>query len=416
MTQRRVVVTGYGALTPLGNTADETWENVTKGVSGTNEITRFDTTKFKTHIACELKDYNPLNYFDKKEVRKYNLFQQYALVASDEAVKKSKIVIDKLDRSRCGVIWGSAIGGLETLMVEISDFNTGDGTPRFSPNLFTKIMFDSVPGMIAQKYKFEGPSYVTVSGCASSSNAIINAYRKIAYNVADLFIVGGSEAPISPIGIGAFSAMKSLSTRNDDYATASRPFDTDRDGFVIGEGAGALVIESLDHAVARNATIYAEIVGTGYSNDNVNTTNPDPKGESAYNAMKSAIASAGMDISDINHINAHASGTKDGDLSETRAIRNLFGDALPKIYVTSTKSMTGHLLGASGAVESVISILSLCDAIVPPTINNTSVDPEIGEGFYFILNKAKKRKINCVMNNSFGLGGHNAVIIFKKFK
>ncbi len=231
-----------------------------------------------------------------------------------------------------------------------------------------------------------------------------------------MFIVGGSEAPISPIGIGAFSAMKALSTRNDDYATASRPFDTDRDGFVIGEGAGALVIESLDHAVARNATIYAEIVGTGYSNDNVNTTNPDPKGESQYNAMKLAIASAGMDISDINHINAHASGTKDGDLSETRAIRNLFGDVLSKIYVTSTKSMTGYLLGASGAVESIISILSLCNAIVPPTINNTSVDPEIGEGFYFILNKAKKRKINCVMNNSFGLGGHNAAIIFKKFK
>ena len=415
MAQKRVVVTGYGVLTPSGKNANEMWQNLVNGVSSANEITRFDTTKFKTRFACEISNYDPADYFDKKESRKLDLFQQYALISCAEAVKQANLVIDKLDRSRCGVIWGSGIGGLETISIEISDFITGDGTPRFSPYFLTKILIDSISGLIATKYKFEGPNYATVSACSSSSNAIIDACNNIRLDKADLFIVGGSEAPICPVGIGAFNAIHALSTRNDEYWCASRPFDKDRDGFVIAEGAGALIIESLDHALARKAPIFAEILGTGLYNDIYHITSPNPEGDAAYHAMKEAVESSEISVSDIDHINTHGTSTIQGDIAELNAIKHLFGEHLPKVFITSTKSMTGHLLGAAGAVETVISVLTILNGIIPPTINHHTNDPDFDHNFNIVFNKCRKHKINCVINNSFGFGGHNTSIILKKY-
>ncbi|MDD4141486.1 MAG: beta-ketoacyl-ACP synthase II [Bacteroidales bacterium] len=415
MALNRVVITGYGALTPLGNNAEAFWQGLVDGVSGASEISHFDASKFKTRFACELKDFDPLDYFDKKEVRKLDPFILYSLIAADEAVKHSRIVPDKLNRERCGVIWGSGVGGLNTLISEINDFSTGDGTPRFSPFFITKIIVDVVPGMVAIKYGFEGTNYSTVAACASSAEAIINAYRNIKYGFQDLIIAGGSEAAISIAGIGGFNGMHALSTRNDDYKTASRPYDKDRDGFVMGEGAGALVIESLEHALKRKATIYAEITGVGSTCDAYHVTAPHPEGIGAYKAMVRALDDAEVKPSDIDYINTHGTSTPIGDSSEIKAIGNLFKDS-DKLLVSSTKSMHGHLLGAAGAVEAVASVMTIQKGFIPPTINHFTDDPDIvATGVNILYDKACKRTSDYVMSNAFGFGGHNTSIIFKRF-
>ncbi|MDR2083521.1 MAG: beta-ketoacyl-ACP synthase II [Bacteroidales bacterium] len=414
MALNRVVITGYGALTPLGNNANDFWQGLINGVSGANEITRFDASKFKTQFACELKNFDPSDYYDKKELRKLDPFTLYALIASDEAFKHAKFQTDRLRKDRCGVIWGSGIGGLETLTTEINDFVTGDGTPRFSPYLITKMIIDIVAGQIAIKYGFEGVNYATVAACASSAVAIIDAYYNIQLGKADVIIAGGSEAPINPVGVGGFNSITALSTRNEDYKTASRPFDKDRDGFVIGEGAGALIIENYDHAVKRKATIYAEIVGTGISCDASHITAPQPEGKGAYKAMQIAINDANIKPEDIDYINAHGTSTPLGDIAELYAIRKLFNDS-SRLAISSTKSMTGHLLGAAGAVEAIASIMSIQHGIMPPTINHFTDDPDIENlKLNIIYNKTKKRKTNYAMSNAFGFGGHNTSIIFKK--
>ncbi|MEI6061144.1 MAG: beta-ketoacyl-ACP synthase II [Bacteroidota bacterium] len=415
MKLRRVVVTGLGALTPLGNTAPEYWSGLVNGVSGAGPITHFDTSKFKTKFACQVKNFDPLNFFDRKEVRKFDPFTLYGMICADEAVKDSGIDAENVDHDRVGVIWASGIGGMTTIFEEISGFNAGDGTPRFSPLMIPKMIADIAAGQISIRYGFRGPNFATVSACASSANALIDAYNYIRLGMADAFVTGGSEAAINVMGVGAFNAMHALSTRNDDPATASRPFDKDRDGFVMGEGGAALIFEDFDHAIARGAKIYAEVAGAGMSADAYHITAPHPEGLGALNAMRSAIKDAGMTIMDIDHVNTHGTSTGLGDVAETAALAKLFGEHSSKVYVNSTKSMTGHLLGAAGAVEAMASIFALQNDIIPPTINHFTDDPEVDQSLTYVFNKALHTTVNVALSNTFGFGGHNATLIFKKF-
>lgn len=415
MKLKRVVVTGLGALTPIGNNVQEYWEALINGVSGAAPIQQFDASKFKTQFACEVKNYDPNNHFDRKEHRKLDLFAQYALVAADQAVVDSGMDIEKVNSDRIGVIWGAGIGGLKTFQDECIAFGNGDGTPRFNPFFIPKMIADIAPGHISMKYNFRGPNFTTVSACASSTNAIIDAYNYIRLGMADAFITGGSEAAVNEAGVGGFNALHALSTRNDDPKTASRPFDLGREGFVLGEGAGALILEELDHALARGAKIYAEVVGSGMSADAHHITAPHPEGLGALNVMKNALADAEMTAEDIDYINVHGTSTPLGDIAESKAIKQVFGDHSYNLNISSTKSMTGHLLGAAGAIEAIASILAVKNDIIPPTINHFEDDPEFDPKLNFTFNKAQKRKVNAALSNTFGFGGHNASAIFKKF-
>jgi 3-oxoacyl-[acyl-carrier-protein] synthase II len=411
---RRVVVTGLGALTPLGNNLHEYWEGLKNGVSGSVMITRFDTEKFKTKFACELKGYDSKMFFDRKEANKLDLYSQYALVATEEAIKDSGLNLDKVDKERVGVIWASGIGGLETFYLAIKDYVLGDGTPRFSPFFIPKMIADIAAGSISIKYGFMGPNFATVSACASSTNAIIDAINYIRWGKADIFVTGGSEASINEPGIGGFNALQALSTNNAEYKSASRPFDQTRDGFVLGEGAGALIVEEYEHAKARGAKIYAELVGTGLTADAYHLTAPHPEGLGARNVMKLAVADAGLNIEDIDYINVHGTSTPLGDVSETKAILSVFGEHAYKLNISSTKSMTGHLLGAAGAIEAIAAIMAVVHDIVPPTINFKVPDPDIDQTLNLTLNKAQNRKVNIAISNTFGFGGHNASVVIKK--
>lgn len=412
---RRVVVTGLGAITPLGNSVEEYWSNLVKGVSSAGPITNFDASKSKTRFACEVKNFNPENYFDRKDVRKYDRYAHFGIVCADQAILNSGMDLEKIDKERVGVIWSSGIGGLDTLVQEVTNFNKGDGTPRFNPFFIPKMIADIAAGHISIKYGFRGPNFAIVSACASSANALVDAMLYIRNGIADVFVAGGSEAAITMVGIGGFNAMHALSTRNDDPATASRPFDKDRDGFVMGEGAGALIFEELEHAKARGATIYAEIAGGGLSADAYHMTAPHPDGLGALLAMKNALTDAGMAITDIDHINTHGTSTPAGDIAEPKAIVRLFGEHSYSININSTKSMTGHLLGAAGAVEAIASVLAVKNNLVPPTINHFTDDPEIDPRLNFTFNKAQERVVNTALSNTFGFGGHNASIIVKKY-
>lgn len=414
MELKRVVVTGIGAITPLGNNVEEYWNNLINGVSGAAPITQFDASKFKTQFACEVKNYDPLNHFDRKEVRKLDLFAQYALISSDEAMIDSEVNIDKVDLDRFGVIWGAGIGGLKTFQEECLAFGQGDGTPRFSPFFIPKMIADIAPGHISMKYGLRGPNFTTVSACASSTNAIIDAMTYIRLGKMDLCVTGGSEAAVCEAGIGGFNALQALSKRNDDPATASRPFDKDRDGFVLGEGGGALILEEYEHAKARGAKIYAEVVGSGLSADAHHITAPHPEGLGAIKVMKNALQDAQMTADDIDYINVHGTSTPLGDIAESKAIREVFGESAYKLNISSTKSMTGHLLGAAGIIESIASILSIKNDIVPPTINHFTDDESFDSRLNFTFNKAQKREVRAALSNTFGFGGHNASAIFKK--
>ncbi len=415
MELRRVVVTGLGALTPLGNSVTEYWNNLIRGVSGAGPITRFDTSKFKTQFACELKNFNAEDYFDRKEARKFDRCSQYGIVCADQAVKDAGIEIDGVDVNRVGVIWASGIGGLETFITEVSAFASGDGTPRFNPFFIPKMISDITAGHISMKYNFRGPNFATVSACASSTNALADALMYIRLGKADIFVTGGSEASITTAGMGGFIAMHALSTRNDDPTTASRPYDMDRDGFVMGEGAGALIFEELGHALKRGAKIYGEVVGAGLSADAHHITAPHPEGLGAILSMKMAVEDAGISTDMVDHINTHGTSTPAGDIAEPKAIVSLFGDNAFKMNINSTKSMTGHLLGATGAIEAIATLLATKNNIVPPTINHFTDDPEI-PALNFTFNEAQEREVNYALSNTFGFGGHNASIIFKKFK
>ena len=415
MAARRVVITGLGAITPLGNTVGEYWNNLVKGVSGAGPITRFDASKFKTHFACEVKNFNPEDYFDRKEVRKYDRYAHFGIICADQAILDSGMDLEKVNKDRIGVIWSSGIGGLETFQQEVTGFVKGDGTPRFNPFFIPKMIADIAAGHISIKYGFRGPNFAIVSACASSANALVDAMLYIRNGLADVFVAGGSEAAITPVGIGGFNAMHALSTRNDDPATASRPFDKDRDGFVMGEGAGGLILEELEHAKARGAKIYAEIAGGGVSADAYHMTAPHPVGLGAILAMRHALADAGMKLEDIDHINTHGTSTPVGDIAEPKAILGLFGEQAYKININSTKSMTGHLLGAAGAIEAIASVMAVRNNIVPPTINHFTDDPELDPKLNFTFHKAHERVVNTALSNTFGFGGHNATLIVKKY-
>ncbi len=416
MKLRRVVVTGLGAVTPLGNTVPEYWDALLNGVSGAAEITRFDHSKFKTHFACEVKDFNPLDHFDRKEARKYDLYAQFGLVAAFQAVADAKLDDESVDKERVGVIWASGIGGLETFAKEVGDYAKGDGTPRYNPFFIPKMIADITAGHISIKYGFQGPNFATVSACASSANAMADAFNYIRLGQADAFVVGGSEAAVNSPGVGGFNAMHAISTRNDDPKSASRPFDKDRDGFVIGEGGAGLVFEEYEHAIARGATIYAEVGGAGLSADAHHMTSPHPEGYGAMLAMKWALKDAGLEPTDMDHINTHGTSTPLGDIAEPKAITTLYGEHAYNISINSTKSMTGHLLGAAGAIEAIATVLAVKNDIVPPTINHFETDPEIDQKLDFTFDVAKKRKVDVALSNTFGFGGHNASIIFKKNK
>jgi 3-oxoacyl-[acyl-carrier-protein] synthase II len=411
---RRVVVTGIGALTPIGKNLHEFWDGLKNGISGSGMITRFDTEKFKTKFACEVKGYDSGNYFDRKEANKLDMYSQFAIIASDEAIIDSGIDLEKTDKDRIGVIWASGIGGLDTFFQAIKGYIQGDGTPRFSPFFIPKMIGDIAAGQISIRHGFRGPNFSTVSACASSTNAIIDAISHIKLGKADIFITGGSEAAINEPGIGGFNAMQALSTNNDEYSSASRPFDVTRDGFVMGEGAGALIIEEYEHAKARHAKIYAELVGTGMTADAFHLTAPHPEGLGASNVMKLAVIDAGMKPEDIDYINVHGTATPLGDISETKAIVNVFGDHSYKLNISATKSMTGHLLGAAGAIEAIATIMAVLNDLVPPTINFKNPDPQIDQNLNLTLNKAQSRKINAALSNTFGFGGHNASVVIKK--
>ncbi|HEY9116451.1 MAG TPA: beta-ketoacyl-ACP synthase II [Roseivirga sp.] len=414
MQLKRVVVTGLGALTPLGNNLNTYWENLIKGVSGAGPITRFDPEKFKTKFACEIKNYDPNDYFDRKESRKMDLFTQYALITADEAIQDSGLDLETINKLKAGVIWGSGIGGLRTFQEEVSAFAQGDGTPRFNPFFIPKMIADISAGMISIKYGFHGPNFVTVSACASATNAMIDAMTYIKLGKANVMITGGSEASVTEAGMGGFNAMKALSERNDSPETASRPFDKDRDGFVLGEGAGALILEEYEHAKARGAKIYAEVVGGGMSADAYHITAPHPEGLGAYNVMINALDDAQMKPEEIDYINVHGTSTPLGDVSEAVAIERVFGEHAYKLNISSTKSMTGHLLGAAGAIEAIASILAIRDQIVPPTINHFTDDERFDPKLNFTFNKAQKRTINATISNTFGFGGHNTSVVFRK--
>ena len=416
MELKRVVVTGLGALTPIGNTIPEFWDGLLNGVSGAAPITSFDTEKFKTKFACEVKNFNPEDFMDKKEARKLDPFVQYAIASTEEAVRDGQFDFSTLDTNRIGVIWGSGIGGIKTFLDEMRNFFAGDGTPRINPFFIPKMIIDIVSGHISIKYGLRGPNFATVSACASSTNAMIDAFNYIRLDMADVFITGGSEAIINEAGIGGFNAMHALSTRNDDPKTASRPFDKDRDGFVAGEGAGTIILEELEHAKKRGAKIYAEIVGGGMSADANHITAPHPQGLGARMVMTNALRDAKLKTSDIDYINVHGTSTPLGDISETSAIVDLFGEDAYQLNISSTKSMTGHLLGAAGAVEAIATILAVQNDIVPPTINHFTDDPEFDPKLNFTFNRAQKRTIRAAQSNTFGFGGHNASVIFKKYE
>jgi len=416
MELKRVVVTGLGAITPLGNTVDKYWENLVKGVSGAAPITRFDATHFKTKFACEVKDYNPADYFDRKEVRKMDLFAQYAMVAAEQAVRDAGIDPQAIDQDMAGVIWGAGIGGIITFLDETRSFVKNNEVPRFNPFFIPKMISDIAAGHISMKYGFRGPNFGTVSACASSTHAIASAFDLIRLGKADMFITGGSEAAINEAGVGGFNAMQAISTRNDDPATASRPFDKDRDGFVMGEGAGALVIEEYEHAVKRGATIYCELAGAGMTADAHHMTAPHPDGLGAQKVMENTLKDGNLSPSDVDYINVHGTSTPLGDIAEPLAIQKVFGDHAYNLNISSTKSMTGHLLGAAGAVEAIASILAMKNGIVPPTINLFELDDKIDSKLNLTPNKAQKKDIKVAMSNTFGFGGHNACVVFKALK
>ncbi|MHC1706491.1 MAG: beta-ketoacyl-ACP synthase II [Bacteroidales bacterium] len=415
MQLKRVVVTGLGAITPIGNSVPEYWNGLMNGVSGASPITRFDASKFKSQFACDVKNFDPLQYFDRKEVRKYDLYALYGLAASQEAVSDSGLDLEKIDLDKAGVIWASGIGGLGTFFEEVVSFAQGDGTPRFNPFFIPKMIADITAGHISIRYGFRGPNFATVSACASSANALVDAYNYIRLGKANVFIAGGSEAALTQAGIGGFNAMHAISTRNDDPATASRPFDKDRDGFVLGEGGGALIFEELDHALARGAKIYAEVMGGGLSADAYHMTAPHPEGLGAIKSMRDALADGNLKLEEVDHINTHGTSTPLGDIAETSAIKTLFGEHAYKININSTKSMTGHLLGAAGAIESIAAILAVKNDIVPPTINHFTDDPEIDNNLNFTFHKPCHRTINVALSNTFGFGGHNVSVVFQKF-
>ena len=412
---KRVVITGLGAITPIGNNLEEYNEGLKKGQSGAGPITRFDASNFKTKFACEVKNFNPEDFIDRKEVRRMDLFTQFAMVCSDEALADSKLLESTLDLDRIGVIWGSGIGGLRSLEAEIETFATGNGIPRFNPFMIPKMISDIAPGYISIKHGFRGINYCTVSACASATHAMMNAFDYIRLGKADAIITGGSEAAITATGMGGFSATKALSERNDDYLTASRPFDLERDGFVLGEGGGCLIFDEYEHAKARGAKIYAEVMGCGATADAHHITAPHPEGLGAKNVMRMALADAGLTPEVIDYINVHGTSTPLGDIAETTAIKYIFGDHAYKLNISSTKSMTGHLLGGAGAIEGIASVLALRDQYVPPTINHFTDDPDIDSKLNLTFNAAQYRKIDFVMSNTFGFGGHNACIILKKY-
>lgn len=415
MELKRVVVTGLGALTPVGNDVDSFWNSILSGVSGAGPITRFDTEKFKTKFACEVKGYDPLSYFERKEVRKYDLFAQYGIVAADQAIADAGFLQSGTNLDRVGVIWASGIGGIITFLEEITGYNKGDGTPRFNPFFIPKMIADITAGHISIKHGFRGPNFATVSACASSANAIVDAFNYIRLGKANIIVTGGSEASINEAGVGGFNGMHAISTRNDDPKTGSRPFDKDRDGFVIGEGGTGLILEELEHALARGAKIYCEVAGAGLSADAYHITSPHPEGEGAALSMQWAIEESGLKAEDVVHINTHGTSTPLGDIAEPKAILKVFGEHAYNISINSTKSMTGHLLGAAGAIEAMATVLTVVNDIVPPTINHFTDDPEIDNRLDFTFGNARKRQVDAAISNTFGFGGHNASILFKKF-
>ncbi len=416
MQTRRVVITGAGAITPLGNSVNEFWNNLLAGKSGAGPITRFDTSKFKTHFACEVKGYDARNHFDVKEARKMDLFTQFAVVAATQAVEDAGLLSDTLNKRRVGVIWGSGNGGFLTFQEQVLEFAKGDGTPRFSPFFIPKVIPDIASGWISMKYGFMGPNFITVSACATSTTSIIDAMNYIKWNKADVIIAGGSEAAINESGIGGFGALKALSTRNDNPQTASRPFDVSRDGFVMGEGGVALVLEAYEHAKARGAKIYAEIVGGGMSADAYHLTSTHPEGEGALLGMQLALEDAGLQPTDVDYLNVHATSTPTGDESESKAIVRLFGEDPKHLHISATKSATGHLLGGAGAIEGLVAVLAVRDDVVPATINTTTVDPQVPAGLQLTLGKPVRKSVCVAMSNTFGFGGHNATLVVKKWE
>ncbi len=414
MNLKRVVVTGLGALTPIGSSVEEYWTNLEKGVSGAGPITRFDASKFKTQFACEVKNYNAEDHFDRKEARKMDPFTQFGMVTAEQAIKDSELDLEKINLDRAGVIWGSGIGGIKTFQEEVDNFVTNDRNPRFNPFFIPKMISDICAGLISIKYGFRGPNFVTVSACASATNALIDAFNYIRLGQADIFISGGSEAAVNESGIGGFNAMKALSERNDSPKTASRPFDKDRDGFVLGEGSAALILEEYEHAKARGAKIYCEIIGGGMSADAHHMTAPHPEGLGATNVMINALNDAGIEPTAIDYINVHGTSTPLGDLSETSAIKKVFGKHAYDLNISSTKSMTGHLLGAAGAIEALACIMALQKQIIPPTINHFTDDEQFDNKMNFTFNKAQARRVDTVLSNTFGFGGHNTSIIMRK--
>ena len=415
MGKKRVVITGMGAITPIGNNLIEYTSALKNGLSGCEEIKSFDTTKFKTKFACEVKSYDPLDYFDRKESRKMDIFSQFGMIAAEEAIIHSEINLDKINKNRVGVIWGSGVGGIGTFQNELINFAENDKNPRFNPFFIPKLIPDICPGLIAIKYDFRGPNFATVSACASGSNAIIDAYNYILSDTSDIIITGGSESAVNETGVGGFNALKALSERNDSPETASRPFDRDRDGFVLGEGGGALILEEYNHARNRDAKIYGEVIGFGMSCDAHHITAPHPEGEGARLVMENALKSAQIKIEDIDHINVHGTSTPLGDKSEIKAIEKIFGNHAERINICSTKSMTGHLLGAAGAIESIAALISINDGFIPPTINHFNYDEEINPKLNLTLNKYQSRDVNIAMSNTFGFGGHNTSLVFKKY-
>lgn len=414
MELKRVVVTGFGAITPIGNNAQEYWENLVKGVSGAAPITLFDSTNFKTKFACEVKNFNPLDYFEKKEAKKMDRNTQLGIVAAREAVSHSRIIEDNVDKDRVGVIWGSGIGGLETFETEVLGWANSNNIPRFNPFFIPKMIADITPGQISIEYGFHGPNYATVSACASSANALIDAKMLLQLGKADIIVCGGSEAAVTASGMGGFNSLMALSTRNDDYKTASRPFDKDRDGFVLGEGAGCIILEEYEHALKRGATIYAELSGGGLSADAYHMTAPHPEGLGAFLVMKNCLDDAGLTPDEIDHINMHGTSTPLGDIAESNAIAKLLGEHAYDIQINSTKSMTGHLLGAAGVIEAIAAIGTIIYGIVPPTINHFTDDENIDSRLDFTFNHAVKKDVKVAISNTFGFGGHNACVLFKK--
>lgn len=416
MSLNRVVITGMGAVTPLGNTLQDYWTNLVAGVSGAGLITKFDATKFKTRFACEVKNFDILNHMDRKEARKMDLFAHYAVVASNEAIADAGLENGNFDPDRTGVIFGSGIGGITTFQEEVAGFAKGDGTPRYNPFFIPKMIIDIVPGHISIRHGFRGPNFSVVSACATGTNAIIDAFNYIRLGMADILVTGGSEAAVIEAGVGGFNACKALSERNEEFGTASRPYDATRDGFVLGEGSGALVLENLDHAIARGAKIYAEVIGGGMSGDAYHITDPHPEGLGALNVMRNALRDAKISASDVDYVNTHGTSTPKGDVAEVRAVEKVFGEHVYNINISSTKSMTGHLLGAAGAIEAIATVMAVKHNVVPPTINHQHADPELDPRINFTFNKAQEREVTVALSNTFGFGGHNASIVVRKYQ